>query len=94
MFMTEKIKIRKVGNSLGLILSQPILKSLNLEEGDELFIVKTPEGIMITPFDPEFAEAMQVYKEGSKAYRNAMRELAKWRNAHPLIASDTWDTLA
>lgn len=75
--MTEKLKIRKVGNSLGLILSQSILKSLNLEEGDELFIVKTLEGMMITPYDPEFAEAMQIYKEGSKEYRNAMRELAK-----------------
>ena len=75
--MTEKLKIRKVGNSLGLILSQSILKSLNLEEGDELFLVKTPEGMMITPYDPEFAEAMQIYKEGSKEYRNAMRELAK-----------------
>ena len=75
--MTEKLKIRKVGNSLGLILSQSVLKSLNLEEGDELFLVKTPEGMIITPYDPDFAEAMKVYKEGSKDYKNAMRELAK-----------------
>ena len=75
--MTETLKIRKVGNSLGLILSQSILKSLNLEEGDELFLVQTPEGLMLTPFDPEFADAMKIYQEGSKDYRNAMRELAK-----------------
>ena len=44
--MTETLKIRKVGNSLGLILSQSILKSLNLEEGDEVAavcLVKTEE---------------------------------------------------
>lgn len=75
--MTEKIKIRKVGNSLGLILSQSILKSLNLEEGDELFIVKTPEGMMITPFDPEFAEALNDSQAFMKSHRNAFKELAK-----------------
>ena len=75
--MPETLKIRRVGNSLGVILSQSILKSLNLEEGDELFLVQTPEGLMLTPFDPDFAEAMKIYQEGSKKYRNAMRELAK-----------------
>ena len=75
--MTEKIKIRKVGNSLGLILSQSILKSLNLEEGDELFIVKTPEGMMITPFDPEFAEALNDAQAFMKSHKNAFKELAK-----------------
>ncbi len=75
--MTEKLKIRKVGNSLGLILSQSILKSLNLEEGDELFIVKTPEGMMLTPFDPEFAEALNDAQSFMKSHRNAFKELAK-----------------
>jgi antitoxin MazE len=35
------------------------------------------EGILITPFDPLFSEAMEFYEEGAKKYRNAMRELAK-----------------
>ena len=75
--MTEKLKIRKVGNSLGLILSQSILKSLNLEEGDELFLVKTPEGMMITPYDPEFAEALNDAQSFMKSHKNAFKELAK-----------------
>jgi hypothetical protein len=32
---------------------------------------------LITPFDPAFEEAMAIYAEGAKRYRNAMRELAK-----------------
>ena len=75
--MTEKLKIRKVGNSLGLILSQSILKSLNLEEGDELFIVKTKEGIMITPYDPEFAEVLEDAQKFMKSHRNAFKKLAE-----------------
>lgn len=77
MFMTEKLKIRKVGNSLGLILSQTLLKSLDLQEGDELFVVKTREGMMITPYDPDFAEAIEDAKAFMKSHRNAFNELAK-----------------
>ena len=75
--MSETLKIRKVGNSLGLILSQSILKSLNLEEGDELFLVQTPEGLMLTPFDPDFAEAISDARNFMKSHRNAFNELAK-----------------
>ena len=75
--MTETLKIRKVGNSLGLILSQSILKSLNLEEGDELFLVQTPEGLILTPFDPDFAEAIGDARKFMKSHRNAFNELAK-----------------
>jgi hypothetical protein len=40
-------------------------------------LVETGEGILITPCDPAFAEAMALYEEGARQYRNAMRELAK-----------------
>ena len=46
-------------------------------EGDSVHLVETDEGILITPFDPDFKEAMEIYAEGAKRYRNAMRELAK-----------------
>ena len=46
-------------------------------EGDTVHLVETEEGILITPFDPAFDEAMEIYAEGAKRYRNAMRELAK-----------------
>jgi hypothetical protein len=48
-----------------------------LAEGDTVHLVETEEGILITPFDPDFQEAMKIYAEGAKRYRNAMRELAK-----------------
>lgn len=75
--MTETLKIRKVGNSLGLILSQATLKSLNLEEGDQLYMVQTPEGLMLTPYDPEFAETLSDARDFMKSHRDAFKTLAK-----------------
>ena len=54
-----------------------MLERYRIGEGDRVHLVETEDGILITPFDPTFAEAMQIYEEGSRKYRNAMRELAK-----------------
>lgn len=54
-----------------------MLERYHLSEGDTIHLVETEEGILITPFDPDFEEAMAVYAEGAKKYRNALRELAK-----------------
>jgi len=54
-----------------------MLKQLHLAEGDKVHLVEVDDGILLTPIDPEFAEAMQLYEEGARQYRNAMHELAK-----------------
>ena len=54
-----------------------ITNSAHLGEGDTIHLIETEEGILITPFDPDFEEAMALYAEGAKKYRNALRELAK-----------------
>ena len=74
--MTSEIKIRKVGNSLGVTLTDSF-RNMGLSEGDTLFLHETTEGIMLTPFDPDFADAMEDAREFMKDYPNAMRELAK-----------------
>jgi putative addiction module antidote len=71
------LKIRRIGNSLGVTLPKEILQKLNVGEGDSLFITETADGIQITPYDPDFEAAMQAFGETRKNYRNALRELAK-----------------
>jgi len=73
MFLT----IRKVGNSLGTLLPAQVLEKLHVAEGDKLYVVETPDGITLTPYDPDFAEAMNIAEEGMRQYRNALRELGK-----------------
>lgn len=72
-----KLKLRKIGNSLGVTLPKEVLEKFKLAEGDSLFLIETQEGIQLTPYDPEFEKAMAIYREGSIKYRNALKELAK-----------------
>jgi putative addiction module antidote len=71
-----KIKIRKVGNSLGATLPKEILEKLRVGEGDTVFVTETPDGVKLSAYDPEFETAMSIYKQGSQKYRNALKELA------------------
>lgn len=71
------VKLRKVGNSLGVTLPKEVLAQLNLSEGDDLIITTTPDGLRITPYDPEFEVAMTAFERTRRKYRNALRELAQ-----------------
>ena len=71
------IKIHKIGDSLGITLPQEVLQQLNLGEGDKVFLTETVDGIQITAREPVFEKAMQIYRQGSDKYRNALRELAQ-----------------
>ena len=75
--MAKQTTIRAIGNSAGTTIPKPLLERYHLAEGDTVHLIETDEGILITPFDPAFQEAMEIYTEGAKRYRNAMRELAK-----------------
>lgn len=75
--MMKKTTIRAIGNSAGATIPKPMLERYHLAEGDAVTLVETDAGILITPFDPDFEEAMEIYAEGAGRFRNAMRELAK-----------------
>ena len=72
-----QITVRKLGESLGVILPGEAAKALHVEEGDVLYLSESPAGYMLTPFDPEFQRGMAVAENVMKRYRNALRELAK-----------------
>ncbi len=75
--MTKETIIRAIGNSAGATIPKVMLDRYRMKEGDRVFLVETDEGILLTPYDPAFAEAMAVYEEGAKKYRDAMRELSR-----------------
>jgi putative addiction module antidote len=75
--MTLELKVRRVGNSLGVVLPKEALNRLNVADGDQLYITEAPDGFRITAADPEFAKQMEVAEKGMKRYRNALRKLAK-----------------
>jgi putative addiction module antidote len=72
-----KLKIRKVGNSLGLTLPSEATKALRVKEGDQVFLTEAPDGFRLTPSDPDFEDAMEAAEKFMARYRNALRDLAK-----------------
>jgi putative addiction module antidote len=73
-----KTKLRKIGNSYGIILPKEILHSLQIKEGDTLYLTEAPESsVRITPDRKGFEDMMALAKKGMRKYRNALRELAQ-----------------
>ncbi|MBF0247265.1 MAG: AbrB/MazE/SpoVT family DNA-binding domain-containing protein [Alphaproteobacteria bacterium] len=71
------LKLKAVGNSTGVILPKEILAKLKVEQGDSLYVVETPDGIELTPYDPEFERQMDAARQIMKKRRGVLRELAK-----------------
>ena len=75
--MAAVLKIRKVGNSLGVILPQEALAALGVSEGDEVFGIPNQDGMQLTPYDPKFAAALEFAEDYMRRNRDAFRELSK-----------------
>ena len=73
-----RLKVRRVGNSLGIVLPKAALERLNVRDGDGLHLTEAPDGALrLTPYDPDFDEQMRIARDGMAEYRNALRALAK-----------------
>jgi len=76
--MNVKTKVRKIGNSYGIILSKETLETLCVKEGDTLYLTESPQStLQISSADPQFEEFIRIAEEGMQRYHNALCELAK-----------------
>ncbi len=76
--MPIQTKVRKIGNSLGIVLPKEAVQALRVKEGDALYLTEAPnQSLTINPDRPGFKEIMDIAEEGMNRYRNALRELAK-----------------
>jgi putative addiction module antidote len=72
------LKVRKVGNSLGVVLPKEVLGHLRASEGEELFLLEGPNNsYRLTSLDPAFQSKMKKAEEIIGRYRNALDVLAK-----------------
>jgi putative addiction module antidote len=73
-----ELKVRKVGNSLGVVLPKEVINRLHAGEGEALFLIEAPEGeYRLTAYDPEFEKKMKKAEDIIGRYRNTLRVLAK-----------------
>jgi len=75
--MVLELKLRKIGNSVGVVLPKELLVHLKAGEGDTLSVTETQDGIRLSTKNPEFDKTMAVFDALSRRYRNTLRELAK-----------------
>ena len=73
-----ELKIRKFGNSLGVVLPKEVINRLKTSDGEKLFLSEAPNGdYLLTPYDPAFEKQMEKVEEVMVRYRNTLRALAK-----------------
>jgi putative addiction module antidote len=71
------VKLRKVGNSIGIILPKNVIDNLHLKEGDVLEIFEDKDSIKLLPQNPEFALWAKAYNKANTNYKNALQQLAQ-----------------
>ena len=72
------LQVKKIGNSLGLILPKELLARLRLKAGDKLHVVEqTERGIKLSPYDPKHAKAMEIARRSFRKYADTYKALAK-----------------
>ncbi len=72
-----KVKITAIGNSVGIALPKEAMNRLNAEEGDTLYLVESPEGLTLTPYQQDSESQMDAARKLMKKYRNALHRLAQ-----------------
>jgi putative addiction module antidote len=73
-----ELKVRKFGNSLGVVLPKEVINRLRAADGERLFLVESADGdYRLTPYDPDFEKQMKKVEDIMSRYKNALRALAK-----------------
>lgn len=73
-----ELKVRKLGNSLGVVLPKEVINRLHTGDGQPLFLVEALNGsYLITPYDPTFEKKMEKVEDIVSRYRNTLHVLAK-----------------
>ena len=75
--MNNQLKIRRIGNSAGVVLPRDLLAHLDASIGETLSVSKTPHGIELSMRDPDFDAQMAVARDVMTRRKAALRELAK-----------------
>jgi putative addiction module antidote len=71
------LKVRKIGNSVGVVLPKEVASRLRVEPGDQLYLTDTERGVELSPYDPDFEADMEMAREIMRKRRAVLRELAK-----------------
>jgi putative addiction module antidote len=76
--MVLELKLRKVGNSIGVVLPKEVLVRLNAKEGSTLVLTNAPDGsFRLASNQTDFGRQMKAAENIVGRYHNTLRDLAK-----------------
>jgi putative addiction module antidote len=70
-------KVTTVGHSAGVVLPKEIRERRRIEKGAVLYVLETPNGIELVPYDPEFARQLEAAERVMREDRDVLRKLAE-----------------
>ncbi|WP_373538489.1 AbrB/MazE/SpoVT family DNA-binding domain-containing protein [Chamaesiphon sp.] len=71
------LKVTTVGNAAGVIFSPELMEKYHFSQGDILYVMETPNGFELSPYDPEFIQQMKVAETVMQEDRTLLRKLAQ-----------------
>ncbi len=71
------IKLRSIGTSTGAVFPKEMLAQLKLEKGDQLYVLETPDGLLLTPYDPTINDQLDIGRDFMREYRDTFKVLAE-----------------
>jgi len=75
--MNMALKIKKIGNSAGVVLPKELLAHIGAQVGETLSVTRTARGIELSAEQPDFDAQMAAAREVMARRKRALRELAK-----------------
>lgn len=73
-----ELKIRKIGNSFGVVLPKGVIQRLRAGDGEKVYLIESADGeYRLTPYDPAFENKMAKAENIMARYRNTLRALSK-----------------
>jgi putative addiction module antidote len=72
------LQVRRIGNSIGVLLPKELAARLDLKAGDKLHVVEAADRVLkLSPYDPTHAEAMEIARRSFREFANTYKALAK-----------------
>lgn len=72
-----ELKVRKIGNSLGVVLTKEAVARLRVAEGESLYITESEDGYRLTGYNENFSRQVKEAEKIMRQDRNLLRELSK-----------------
>lgn len=79
--MPHETTLHIANGDLRMTLPEDVVDHMRLQDGQRVHLIETSQGVLLVPYDADFADAMQIYEEGVSTYEDALCGLADRRSA-------------